>query len=211
VSAKISTNNEVQIKIGVQDIIAVAFGGILILISVNLYGSKEIDYEYLLFHIVLSGTLVISMFDNKITQLFKISIILIYLSVFWIVRNHLALESISLIVRTFFTLLDTNLVVMISFGILLGFFSLALFLYDNAIVNYCSFLILIFSIICSLFSVQLLLNQITSISSWIISFFQCFLLSYVIFSFFNSLLLSTAHLFHNKIGLFKKHGVEDFS
>ena len=200
-----------QIKIGVQDIVAIAFGTILILISVNLYNSKEIDYEYLMFHLILSGMLVISMFDNKITQLFKISISLIYLSVFWIVRNHLAIESISLIVGTLFILLDSNLVVMIFFGILLGFFILVVFLYNNAIVNYCSFLVLIFSTMNSLFSVQLLLNQDSPVSSWIISIFQCFLLSYTIFSFFNSLLLSGAHIIHNKINLFKKQEAEDFS
>jgi hypothetical protein len=211
VSAKISSNKEVQIKIGVQDIIAVAFGGILILISINLYNSNEIESEYLFFHLVLSGTLVFSMFDNKVTQLFKISISLIYLSVFWIVRNHLALENISLIVKTLVILLDTNLVVMISFGILLGFFSLSLILYNSTIITYSSFLVLIFCTISSLFSVQLLLNQGTPVSSWIISFFQCFLLSYIILSFLNSLLLSGALIIYNKFGLFKKQGVEDFS
>lgn len=151
------------------------------------------------------------MFDNKITQLFKISLSLIYLSVFWIVRNHLALENISLIVKTLVILLDTNLVVMISFGILLGFFSLSLILYNSTIITYSSFLVLIFCIISSLFSVQLLLNKDTPVSSWIISFFQCFLLSYIILSFLNSLLLSGALIIYNKFGLFKKQGVEDCS
>ena len=210
-SVKISSHKEVQIKIGVQDIIAVAFGGILILISISLYNNNEIDSDYLFFHLVLSGTLIFSMFDNKITQLFKISLSLIYLSVFWIVRNHLALENISLIVKTLVILLDTNLVVMISFGILLGFFSLSLILYNSTIITYSSFLVLIFCIISSLFSVQLLLNKDTPVSSWIISFFQCFLLPYIILSFLNSLLLSGALIIYNKFGLFKKQGVEDCS
>ena len=209
--AKISINNNIQIKIGIQDILAFGFGGIFILASLNLYYSSEIDTNYLLFHIFLSGTLIISLYDNKITQLFKISLSLIYLSVFWLFRNHIALEDISLIVSKLLVLLDTNLLVMILFGILLGLSILILFLYNNSLIHLCSFLILIFSVTSSLFSVFLLLAPNTIISSWTIGFFQCFLLTYVIFSFFNSLLLLVAHLIHIKIRPLKKREEEDFS
>ena len=172
---KISINNNIQIKIGIQDILAFLFGGIFVLTSLNLYYSSEIDTNYLLFHILLSGMLIISLYDTKTTQLFKISISLIYLSVFWLFRNHIALEDISLIVSELLVLLDTNLLVMILFGILLGLSILILFLYNNALIHLCSFLIIIFSVTSSLFSVFLLLAPNTIIISWTIGFFQCFL------------------------------------
>ena len=209
--AKISINNNIQIKIGIQDILAFMFGGIFILTSMNLYYSSEIDTNYLLFHILLSGMLIISLYDSKITQLFKISISLIYLSVFWLFRNHIALDDISLIVSELLMLLDTNLLVMTLFGILLGLSALVLVLYNNALIHFCSFLILIFSVTSSLFSVVLLLAPNTIIGSWTIGFFQCFLLTYVIFSFFNTLLLLVAHLVHIKIRPLKKREEEDFS
>lgn len=208
--AKISLNNNIQIKIGIQDILAFGFGAIFILTSLNLYYSSEIDFNYLLFHIFLSGMLIISFYDSKITQLFKISISLIYLSVFWLFRNHIALEDISLIVSELLVLLDTNLIVIILFGILLGLSTLVLFSYDNALIHFCSFLILIFSVTSSLFSVFLLFTPNTTMNSWIIGFFQCFLLIYVIFSFFNSLLLSIAHIIHIKIRPLKKLEEEEF-
>lgn len=208
--AKISINNKIQIKIGIQDILAFGFGGIFILTSLNLYYSSEIDFNYLLFHIFLSGTLIISLYDSKITQLFKISISLIYLSVFWLFRNHIALEDISLIVSELLVLLDTNLLVMILFGILLGLSVLVLFLYNNAVVNYCSFLILFFSVVSSYFATALLVAPTPLINSLIIGFFQCFILTYVIFSFFNSLLLFIAHLIHIKIRPLKKIKEDEF-
>ena len=164
----------------------------------------------MIFHIFLSGTLIISLYDSKITQLFKISISAIYLSVFWLFRNHIALEDISLIASELLVLLDTNLLVMILFGILLGLSIIVLFLYNNAVVNYCSFLILIFSVISSYFATALLVAPTPIINSWIIGFFQCFILTYVIFSFFNSLLLFIAHLIHIKIRPLKKIKEDEF-
>ena len=208
--AKISINNNIQIKIGIQDILAFTLGGVFILTSLNLYYSSEIDTNYLLFHIFLSGMLIISLYDSKTTQLFKISISLIFISVFWLFRNHIAIEDISLIVSELLVLLDTNLLVMILFGILLGLSILILFLYNNALIHFCSFLLLISSVVSSFFVTTLLVAPTTIINSWIIGFFQCFILTSVIFSFFNSLLLFIAHLIHIKIRPLKKIKEDEF-
>ena len=190
--------NDVEIKIGVQDIVAVVFGGVFLLVSLSIHYSVKISYSYLIFHAILSGTLMISVFDDKATQINKILIAIIYLSLFWAFQNQIAIEEISIVVETLLLLLDTNLFVMLLFGILLGLSLLVLFLYDSKIVNYCTVIVIIYTVVSSLFSVPLIIDSNSGLDAWTFVFFQCYLFTYVIFSFFNSLLLVTSHLIHSR-------------
>ena len=151
----------------------------------------------MIFHAILSGTLIISVFDDKVTQINKILNTIVYLSLFWAFQNQIALEDISIVVETLLFLLDTNIFAMGLFGILLGLSSLVLFLYDSKLENYYTINVIIYIVVSSLFSVPLIIAPNSGIGAWIFLFFQCYLFTYVILSFFNSLLLVTSHLVHS--------------
>jgi hypothetical protein len=192
------SENDVQIKIGVQDIVAVVFGCVFLLVSLSTHYSGKINYGYLVFHAIFSGTLIFSVFDDKPTQINKILITIVYLSLFWAFQNQIALEEISIVIDALLLLLDTNIFVMILFGILIGLSSLVLFLYDSKIANFCTIIIIVYSVVSSLFSVPLIIAPNSGLSARIFVFFQCYLFTYVTFSFFNSFLLITSHLIHSR-------------
>jgi len=196
VSLSISIN-EVQIKIGVQDIVAVVFGCVFLLVSLSTHFNGMISYSYLIFHAILSGTLIISVFDDKTTQINKILITIVYLSLFWAFQNQIVIEDISIVVETLLLLLDTNIFAMVLFGILLGLSSLILFLNDSKLANFCTIVVILYSVVSSLLSVPLIIAPNSGLGAWIFLFFQCYLFTFVIFSFFNSLLLVTSHLIHS--------------
>lgn len=168
-----------------------------LLVSLSTHFNGKINYSYLIFHAILSGTLIISVFDDKTTQINKILITIVYLSLFWAFQNQIVIEEISIVVETLLLLLDTNIFVMVLFGILLGLSSLVLFLYDSKLENYCTIIVIVYSVVSSLFSVPLIIAPNSGLGAWIFVFFQCYLFTYVIFSFFNSLLLVTSHLIHS--------------
>lgn len=168
-----------------------------LLVSLSTHFSGKINYNYLIFHAILSGTLIISVIDDKTTQSNKILITIVYLSLFWAFQNQIVIEEISIIVETLLLLLDTNTFAMFLFGILLGLSSLVLFLYDSKVENYCMIIVIIYSVVSSLLSVPLIIAPNSGLGAWIFLFFQCYLFTFVIFSFFNSLLLVTSHLIHS--------------
>ena len=168
-----------------------------LLVSLSTHYSGRINYSYLIFHAIFSGTLIISVFDDKKTQINKILITIVYLSLFWALQNQIAIEEISIVVETLLLLLNTNIFAMVLFGILVGLSSLVLFLYDSKIVNFCTIIVIIYSVVSSLLSVPLIIAPNSGLGAWTFVFFQCYLFTYVIFSFFNSLLLATSHIIHS--------------
>lgn len=191
----------------VKDLLAWLIAGLFTLASVASFIQGQISYSLLIFQLFLSGTLALTFFTDKYTQINLILFSITYIIFFWFLKSYLIIENLPGLFSITDVVLLSNWVLIGSISLLLALLFSSLLFYDYKLTAACAVMILIYSILVSIFSAFQYYQDVLEISFWsrpnfaefFIIFYQFFTLELIIFSFLYGIIMVFSHTIHLKM------------
>jgi len=194
-------NKEIVFRIGIQDVITLCFGGLLLLVSCQLYLGGVFGGGVMVFHFIVSLALISSFVNDTYTQFFILGTGCIYLGLYSRFHDFFIVPQSLVVVSFVLEIISQNMLLIVLSGVLVGMF-LSVLLFNTLKYSLYSFLLIfLFSVLCTIYSCSVIFAEFFSnleahISTYIIISLQIYFITFLLLSLLSSLLVVISQLIH---------------